>query len=166
MPTAPLAQARQRTGELARESGPVGDLGQQRGARVRHQPRSVRRDTYRKRASFAHHPQGDPPRPGSRTFSKPKNPGPTGRSGAPTPIGALALTHDRGLNPPDDTRLTRQRHAIAQVEALGLGSVATLTPCPCRAYATRLLRPAGVALPRRPERACGERQPTRPLVAH
>src|SRR4051812_9757546 len=105
MPTAPLAQARQRTGELARESGPVGDLGQQRGARVRHQPRSVRRDTYRKRASFAHHPQGDPPRPGSRTFSKPKNPGPTGRSGAPTPIGALALTHDRGLSRPDNTPL-------------------------------------------------------------
>ena len=40
-----------------------------------------------KRAPFAHHPQGDPPSPGSRTFSKPKNPGHTGRFRRPDPSG-------------------------------------------------------------------------------
>jgi len=39
----------------------VGHLRQQCAARVRHQPRSVRRDFYGYRASITHHLQGEPP---------------------------------------------------------------------------------------------------------
>jgi len=58
---------------------------------------SVRRDIYGEKAPFAHHLQGEPPSSGSRTFSKPKHPGRTGRSDRPDPSRRSALTHDRGL---------------------------------------------------------------------
>jgi hypothetical protein len=75
---------RQRPGEPE----PVRDPRQQRGPRVRYQARSVRRDFYRYRTSITHHPQGEPPSSGSRTFSKPKDPCSTGRFRAPARRGA------------------------------------------------------------------------------
>ena len=74
----------------------VGHPRQQRAARVRHQPRSVRRDFYGYRASITHHLQGEPPSSGSSTFSKPKNPCSAGRFRAPAQRGRGPLLHARG----------------------------------------------------------------------
>jgi len=59
--TAPLAQSSELARERPRQAGLVGDLGEQRAAGVRHQPVSVRRDTYVERAPIACHLQGEPP---------------------------------------------------------------------------------------------------------
>jgi hypothetical protein len=87
MATTPLLDRDKAQRQRPRGPQPVGDARQQRGARVRHEPHSVHRDFYGYRASITHHPQGEPPSSGSRTFSKPKNPGPTGRFRAPARRG-------------------------------------------------------------------------------
>jgi hypothetical protein len=73
--------------ERPRESHLLRDLRNQRTARVRDQARSVRRDFYGYRASTTHHPQGEPPSPGSTTVSKPKDPRSAGRFRAPARRG-------------------------------------------------------------------------------
>ena len=90
-----LLQARQPQRQRPRQPELVGDLRQQRAARVRHQTRSVRRDIYGYRASITHHLQGEPPSSGfrtsttqesllSRTTPRPRTP------------GARVLLHDAG----------------------------------------------------------------------
>jgi hypothetical protein len=87
MPATPLFQAGQPQRQRAGQPNLVSHLRQQRGPRVRHQPRSVRRDFYGYRASFTHHLQGEPPSSGSRTFSKPQDPRSVGRFRAPARRG-------------------------------------------------------------------------------
>ena len=83
MTTTPPFDPRQPARHSAREPELVRDLPEQRGPRVRHQPRSVRRDFYRYRASVTHHPQGETSKLGIQDFSNPKNPCRAGRSRAP-----------------------------------------------------------------------------------
>ena len=61
MPAAPLTQARQAHRQRSCQTTLIGDLSQQRAARMRHQPLPVRPDFYRDTAAIALHPQGDPP---------------------------------------------------------------------------------------------------------
>jgi hypothetical protein len=65
---------------------------------MQHQPRSVRRDFYGYRASITHHPQGEPPELGNRTFDKPNPPSPAGRSRAPAHPGGAVVTAHSGLD--------------------------------------------------------------------
>jgi hypothetical protein len=61
-----LAHPGQAVRQRPREPCLVGHLRQQRAARVRDQPVSVRRDFYGETAAITLHPQGDPPEPGLR----------------------------------------------------------------------------------------------------
>jgi len=83
----PLLQASQPHRQRRREPQLVGDLRDERGARVRDQTRSVRRDFYGYRASITHHLQGEPPSSGSKTFDKPKDPRSVRRFRAPARRG-------------------------------------------------------------------------------
>ena len=58
MPSATLTHPSQRVRKLAGEPDPVSDLAEQRGARVREQTLSVRREIYREIAPIALHLQG------------------------------------------------------------------------------------------------------------
>ena len=97
MTTTPPFDPRQPARHSAREPELVRDLPEQRGPRVRHQPRSVRRDFYRYRASVTHHPQGETSKLGIQDFSNPKNPCRAGRSRAPAHPGGAGLTAQSGL---------------------------------------------------------------------
>jgi hypothetical protein len=79
-----------------RQPSLIGDPGQQRAARVRHQPLSVRPRLYRETTPIACHPQGDPPKLGLQAFSNPKNPCSGGQSSGPDHRGRNCLMHDPG----------------------------------------------------------------------
>ena len=87
MTATPLLDRSQPQRQRLREPHLVSDLGHERAARMRDQTRSVRCDFYGYRASITHHPQGEPPSSGSRTFDKPKDPCSPGRFRAPAPRG-------------------------------------------------------------------------------
>ena len=93
---AALAHARQRLRQRPRQPDTIRSLRQQTSASMGHQTLSVRRDIYGEKAFSTHHPQGDLHSSGSRTFSKPKNPGPTGRQAPRLQRGAWPLTNDPG----------------------------------------------------------------------
>jgi len=69
----------------------VGDLGQQRAARVRHQARSVRRHFYGYPAPIVRHLQGDPPESVLQASTPRRIPAQADGSAAPT-IGAAAAS--------------------------------------------------------------------------
>src|SRR3954469_13506624 len=85
--------------QRSREPELVGHPSQQRGARVRHEPRSVRRDFYGYRAPITHHPQGEPPSSGSGPSTSPTIPAQPDVS-APPPAGGAAVTARFGLETP------------------------------------------------------------------
>ena len=87
MTATPLLDRSQPQRQRLREPDLVSDLRDERGARVRDQARSVRRDFYGYRASITNHLQGEPPSSGSRTVSKPKDPCSAGRFRAPARRG-------------------------------------------------------------------------------
>ncbi len=74
VPGLALLQTRQTHRQRRGEPALVGDLRQQRAARMRHQPFSVRRDFYRDVAAIALHLQGDPPEPGFQDVANPRIP--------------------------------------------------------------------------------------------
>ncbi len=96
MTTTPLLQASQPPRKRHREPHLLSDLRDERGARVRYQTRSVRRDFYGYRASITHHLQGEPPEFGNRSFSKPNSPSPAGRSRASVNPRRGPLMQSRG----------------------------------------------------------------------
>jgi hypothetical protein len=96
MTTTPLLDARQAQRERPRKPQLPRDLREQRGARVRDQTRSVRRDIYGYRASITHHPQSEPPELGKKVFDNPNSPSPVGRIRAPDHPGRGQLTKDPG----------------------------------------------------------------------
>src|SRR5918992_3903460 len=98
MATTTLLDGGQPQRQRLRQTELVGDLRQQSGPCVRHQTRSVRADFYGYRASVTHHPQGEPPSSGSRTFDKPRIPAQPDVS-APPPTGGAVLTARSGLAP-------------------------------------------------------------------
>ena len=100
MTTTPLLDPRQPARHSAREPELARDLPEQRGPRVRHQPRSVRGDFYRYGASVTHHPQGETSKLGIQDLSNPKNPCRAGRSRAPAHPGGAGLTARSGLARP------------------------------------------------------------------
>ena len=59
MPGAPLLQTRELPRERPRQPSRVGDAGQQKAARMRDQPVSVRSNNYLQIAAITLHPQGD-----------------------------------------------------------------------------------------------------------
>lgn len=97
VPAGPLAQRRQGAIERARQPEPIGRLGDQRGARMRDQPLSVRPDLYLHIAPTALHPQGDllnrEPRP-SASRRLPAQPDNT----APRTTGARPVNARPGLS--------------------------------------------------------------------
>ena len=74
MTTTPLLEHRQSARQRTLEPDRVRDLGKQRAAGMRHQPRSVRRDFYRYPPSVTHHPQGETPSSRFRTSTIPRIP--------------------------------------------------------------------------------------------
>ena len=83
VPAAALAHRGQAVRERPRQPQPVGRLGQQSRARVRHQALSVRRDFYGETAPIALHPQGDPPEPVCRPSTPRRIPAQADSSAAP-----------------------------------------------------------------------------------
>jgi len=87
----PLLQASQLTRQRPRQPGLVSDLRQQRAARMRHQPVSVRRDFYGNPAPSVRHLQGDPPESVLRASTTRRIPARADSQAAPT-IGAAAAS--------------------------------------------------------------------------
>jgi hypothetical protein len=83
---------RQRGHEPAR----VGNLCQQRAARVGNHAVSVRHHVYRDLAPSVHHLQGEPPRSALRASATPKNPCQGGQSSGPDHRGRSCFTKDPG----------------------------------------------------------------------
>jgi hypothetical protein len=90
VPAAPLAHARQRPRERVGEPEPIRALGQQRGAGMRDQPVSVRRNIYGETAPIALHLQGDPPEPGLCASATRRIPAQADSPAAPTTGAATA----------------------------------------------------------------------------
>jgi hypothetical protein len=78
-----LTHTRERHRQRPRQPDTIRGLREQRGARMRHQPLSVRRDIYCEIAAIALHPQGDPPELGTEGFDNPNPPSSTGHFRAP-----------------------------------------------------------------------------------
>jgi hypothetical protein len=87
---AALAHRRQRPRERVGETDPVGRLGQQCRAGVRHQPVSVRHNIYRDTAPIALHLQGDPPESELRASATRRIPAQADSPAAPTTGAAAA----------------------------------------------------------------------------
>jgi hypothetical protein len=98
MTTPPLFKAGQPPRQRACEPELVGDARQQRAARVREQPGSVRRDFYGYPASITHHLQGEPPSRGSEPSTSRRIPAQPDVS-APPPTGGAGVTARPGLAP-------------------------------------------------------------------
>ena len=99
MTTTPLLHRSQPQRQRLCEPHLLSDPRDQRGPRVRDQTRSVRRDFYGNWAFITHHPQGEPPSSGSRTFDKPRIPAQPDVS-APPPAGGAVVTARPGLERP------------------------------------------------------------------
>ena len=82
--------ARQHPRQLASEPDPVSDFAEQRGAGVRDQALSVRRDIYREIAPIALHLQGEPPESMLQASNTRRIAAQADSSAAPTPGAATA----------------------------------------------------------------------------
>ena len=113
MTTPPLLDPRQPHRQRAGEPDLVRDPPEQRDPDVRHQPRPVRRDFYRYRASITHHLQGETSELGIQDFSNPRIPAQPDDFAPPNPGGA-SPTARTGLTDelsryPTTSDLTRPR---------------------------------------------------------
>jgi hypothetical protein len=89
-PRAALALPRKPNRQRPRQPRLVRHLRQQRAARMRHQPRSVRRDFYGETAAITLHPQGDPPELGNRASTTQRLPAQPDKTAPRNPRGAAA----------------------------------------------------------------------------
>ena len=104
MPGAALLEIGQANRQRLREPALVSDLRQQRAARMRHEPFSVRRDFYRDVAAISLHLQGDPPELG---------PGPSTSRIVPAQPDVSAPRPRSGRSPCCTIRAKRQQFAAA-----------------------------------------------------
>ena len=137
VPGLTLLQTRQAHRQRPGEPALIGDLRQQRAARMRHKPFSVRRDFYRDVAAIALHLQGDPPEPVlgpsqaeesllSRTFPRPD-------------LG-------RGAHLAARSGLAVERSALHDHDQISIMSCATSTRSPSRRTGTRRKDPVNLVL--------------------